>query len=293
MIRLTTNIGISTMAAYDMSATINYLCFQTGYKNLYGYIYGSYKEDLLAYIKGVVLDYAPKNLSASVGYSDSYTVEDKFRLNITINPSTAITEDVYRFVFNVYRAGSLLSAYIKGIQHYSQLSSEITGTELDIYYYDDYIKNIERVLHKTYDGIFRYYQFVEISFKSIVSDYYYSPGGYAWKKDRLEKWIAELRSFLPYNPAIRIGRKARRIVALDDLRRFNTVDDAMKWAIYYVTEYPNDSLTAIIRASGSHSSLAANLSVKETHSNNSSLSSSITPEDVFIIVGTSSGLTRL
>ena len=36
------------------------------------------------------------------------------------------------------------------------------------------------------------------AFESLVKDYYYSSDGdYAWKKDRLDRWILNVKSFLP------------------------------------------------------------------------------------------------
>jgi hypothetical protein len=85
MIRLTTLVNIPTMEHGNLSATINYLCFNTGYINLSSYIRSAYKSDLQCYIKALYYEYKPTLLGATVGYADTYSEVDKLKLLQKIN----------------------------------------------------------------------------------------------------------------------------------------------------------------------------------------------------------------
>lgn len=290
MIRLTTSVKVPTMAHLDLFATINASCFKSGYKNLAGYIYTTFKSELPAYIKAIS-EYQSRDLTAKIGYSNSYSAVDKLKLSITIGSSQYITEDKYKLLFNFYRAGNLLNATINGILRARDLAADIYGEMGEDLYYDEILKNREIVVNMTYGGIFKSYEVVEMAFKSVVKDYYYSSEGEeVWKSDRLDRWMLEVKSFIPADVSLNIKRKLHKATTLYDLRRFNKIDDAMKYAINYVTSYPTIDLYASIFSRGAIKNLNADINPLYEKSSNSFLSGSITPVNATIILSSNNNI---
>lgn len=294
MIRLTTVINIPTYEHKDLSAIINYLCFATGYSNLTASIYTKFKSDLLAYINAVIYDYKPANLGAKIGYTDSYLEVDKLKLSITILPGSYFTEDKYRLVLNILDAESLLNAYIRGTLRYTNISANIVGQSITSYVFDSSLKNRERVIHKNYAGIFETFEIVEMAFKSAVKEYYYSSAGdYAWKQNSDERWVLDVRSVLPADTALRLKRRLHRATTMYDLKKFNTIDEALRFAISYVTEYPQSNLGASIYNKGTYKILGGMINPKYKQSTRSNLNSSITPAGSTIIVSTENNISKI
>jgi hypothetical protein len=89
----------------------------------------------------------------------------------------------------------------------------------------------------------------EISFESIVHDYFYNSGdNEVYKIDRLEKWVTSVKSYIPFDKRLGIKRRFHKMTKLYDISKFDTLDAAMKFAIHYVTEYPEEDLGASITA---------------------------------------------
>lgn len=285
MIRLTTLIKIPTMVGRDLSATINYLCFQTGVRNLSAFIYPKFKGDLYAFIRPLYYNYKPINLGAKVGYTDSILEVDKLKIGITVLPGQYFTTDRYKLALYVLDAKSILNAYIRGTLRYRGISAQIEGVDIPAFTFDNVLKNREKVLHTTYDGVFKAFEVVEISFKEAVKEYFYSSDGeYAWRTDRSSKWLLDIRSILPLELAVRLKRRLHRATTLSDLRSFSSIDEAMKHAIAYVTEYPQASLGASIYNSGTYAYLSGQINPKYIKSERTSLSSSITAKDSITIL---------
>lgn len=294
VMRLTTVVGISTMAHKNLTAMINSPCFYTGYKNLLASVYPTFKGDLAAYVRPIVYDYKPALLGAKVGYADSYLEVDKLSLNISVKPNDFYTLDKYKLMVNILNSGNFLTASIRGTLRYHDLTAYISGQEIESYTYDSLIKNRERVVHKTYDGIFKSFETVEMAFKSAVQDYYYSSAGdYAWKKDRLERWMLDVRSILPADTALRLKRRLHRATELYDLKKFVTVDEAVRFAIAYVTEYPQANLSASIINKGTFASLGCILNPRHVQSSRQVLSSSITPIGDTVVVSSSNSISKI
>lgn len=294
MIRLTTLVNVSTMAGSDLSAIINYPCFYTGYSSISAYVYGMMKSDLMAYIRPIQYDYKPALLSAKIGFSDSYLEVDKLNLGITIYPGRCMVEDKLRFNFSILRLAAGITASIRGTLRYKDLSSYIVAEPTTKFTYDHPIKNREKVVHKTYNGVFQQFEYVEMAFKSIVKDYFYSSDGdYAWKKDRFEKWMLDVKSYLPTDLSLRLNRRLHRATTLYDLRKFDSVDDAMKFAIAYVTEYPQSDLSATIYNRGRYAVLTGSIVPKFPQHGDAGLSSSITPIGTQAVISTDSSVLKI
>lgn len=285
MIRLTAMIKVATMEHRDLSAMINCFCVYTGYVNLSAYIYTMHKSDLFAYIKALKYSYKPNTLSASTGYADTITEVDKYKISFTVVVSSMRTFDRYMIGFNIFGAVKYLSAYIKGIMQSVSLGASIVAKEVRTFNIGK-IQQVEHVVHLSYAGIFNTYEVVEMAFKSLVSDYYYSTDGdYAWKMNRLDRWILDIKSYLPKNEDLRLKRRLHRGTELYDLKRFSSIDEAMRHAIAYVTEYPQSNLGGSIYGIGSYVSLGAIISPVYTKPGVSYLSGMLTPVVPTIIVG--------
>ena len=289
MIRLSTVIDIATMEHRDLSAMINSFCVFTGYKNLSASLYTTYKSDLFAYIKALRYIYKPKILSASIGYADTITEVDKYEISFNVLESEMRTFDRYMIGFDTFGAVKYLSAYIKGIMCSSSLTATITAEAMDPYDFGK-VKTTEEVVHLTYAGMFETFETVETSFKSLVKDYYYSSdGNFAWKTNRLDRWILEIKSFLPVNSSLKLKRRLHRETQLYNLKRFSDVDEAMRFAITYVTEYPQSDLSTSIFGRGRYSSLGATINPRYVKEGGVSLSGTLMPVVPTIIVGTEQG----
>jgi hypothetical protein len=294
MIRLTTVIEIPTMNHRDLSAIINYPCFKTGSLDLSANMYVKYKGDLRAHLRVIRFDYKPALLGAKTGYSDSYSDVDKLKLRITIYPNEVISEDKLRLRFYVRTAGSLLRAFLNPVPRHRYLSAYVVAEQPAAYAYPQPVKNREVVVHKTYDGIFKQYEYVEFAFKSMVKDYYYSSGGnYAWKQDRFERWMLMVSSYLPTNTSLRLKRRLHRATTLYDLRDFKTVDEAVKFAIAYVTEYPQGNLGASIHNLGRWTTLRSTINPRYIRNDRVGLKSNITAVGSTIVLGAGGGIAKI
>jgi len=294
MIRLTTVIDIPTMNHKDLSAIINYPCFKTGWSDLGTYICPIFKSDLYAYIKAIRYNYKPALLGAKTGYTDSISEVDKLKLCITIYPNEVISEDKLKVYFTIFSAGNLLSAYIKSIMMHKQLTATIVAEGIDHFVYPTLVKNREVVIHKTYEGVFKQFEYVEFAFKSIVEDYYYSSdGNYVWKKDRVDRWVLDVKSYLPTDTSLRLKRRLHKATTLYDFRKFPSVDAAMKYAIAYVTEHPYGNLGATIYNKSRYEGLTSTINPKYVHSTLTGLGANIIPEDFTIILSAGDGILKI
>lgn len=289
-IRLTTVLSVSTMENLNLSAMINAACGSSMGLDLPAYIRCVYKSDLSALIRGYIQNWQQANLSASIGYSDNYSVIDKLPLSISLRAGKYRVEDKLPIYFSLFRGGSSLGAYITGILTSQDLSAEITATYLDNYHFDRSIDRF-RVYFLNRMGISETFETVELVFKSVVADYFYSSSGnVAWKTNRLDRWALELSSYIPRTEALNIRRKLHKAGTLYDLTRFNSVDEAMKHVIDYITTYPQSDLSALIQASGRFNNLQGILNVKEFITDYNSLPSQITCVKDQLVVGSDTGI---
>ena len=274
MIKLTSVVKVATMEHNDLSATVN-VCFGTGMKDLPAYLRVVYKRELSAYIKSLSV-YTEKNLSAKIGYSGTQAI-DKYNLSIILQPSAYWTEDKYALALRIYSNARSLSGYIKGTLRYTGLTASITAEDLPYYTFGgEPIKNREQVVWTDYAGVFKKYETVEMFFSEMVTDYYYSSSGdYVWEVEKAERWVLKLSSYIPANTALTIKRKLHKSLYLADLKRFSSIDAAMRYAIDMVTTYPQSNLSAAITAKGTYRALRATISPLYTVTDNSSLNGSI------------------
>jgi hypothetical protein len=114
-----------------------------------------------------------------------------------------------------------------------------------------------------HDSTIDWNRVVELSFRSIVEDYFYvGAEGRLYKTDRLAKWKSDVKSFIPENTVLGIKRKLHRAKVVYDLKDFNNIDEAVRFAIDYVIEYGRTDLNARIAVSGGLLNLPTALVVK-------------------------------
>jgi len=258
MIRLTTVISFVTMEHSDISSTIN-ICMGSESRNLSAYIRSLEKGDLGAIINGVGGLSGTSNLGASVGTANKYFALDKLPINVYISYGNYWTED--KLPINLYVSAGLRSigAYINGVLTSSDLGATVNAESFDPYVFEN-AKNKEKVYYRNFMGEHLKFETAEISFRSIVKDYFYvSATGDAYKTDRLDRWITDVKSYIPRNARLNIKRRFHRMLTLHDMTNFASVDEAMKFAIEYVTEYPEIDLGAYINVSGTYKSMGASI----------------------------------
>jgi hypothetical protein len=206
--------------------------------------------------------------SARIGFTNQYLAVDTLPLNITISSGFYKVVDKLPLYFQNFNRYVGLDASITGILTASNLGASITADYLDPYSFNN-PKYKEIVRKLTYNQIQESFEVVEFSFKSIVDDMFFFSGPQkVYKTDRLDRWILEARSFIPQDTKLNIKRKLHKIKNIYDLTDFNSIDEAMRFAIDYVTAYPVTNLSAYINATGGFTDMTSYVFIKQTDKNN-------------------------
>jgi hypothetical protein len=290
MIRLTSILSLSTMEHLDLSATINSACSSSMFVNLRGYINTVFKSDLYASIRGVKLVEFYSSVGAKVGYATDVTHVDKLPISINIYRSHYRAEDKLPIFLSLFRAASSFSASIFGEYVNQDLSASIDGQELDPYSFKNPM-NRELVYKLSPRNVVEHFKIVELSFRSIVKDYFYfSSGDISYKTDRFDKWVLDVKSYYPENLKTETTRKLHRTAVIGDLSRFSTMDEAIKYAIAFVTDDLQKNLSASITSIGRTYNLSASLRCVYNKPGEELLACSITPVGNRVIVGLEDGV---
>jgi len=247
-IRLTGILGVVTMEHSDLSATISIPCFYSNFKDLSSYIRPVYQRDLSAqiYPKGYV--WAQNNLSATFGYATDTVVTDKLNINIHIEPLGWRTEDKFNVDISVFRSGLSLGASITGYTLPVDLTASIVARDVLPYDFESW-KGSEKVFDTSYTQVLQDYEEVDISFQTIVKDYFYSSGSdVVAKVDKYTHFVTKVASYYSPTRSRILNRKLHKVKYLYDMRHFATTDEAMRYAIWYVTTTPTKELSAYINS---------------------------------------------
>jgi hypothetical protein len=231
-----------------MSATISIPCFKSDFRYLSAYIRPVFTDDLRAsiYPKGYIYD--QKDLGATFGYVESTLVQDKLTINLNIAKLGIRTEDTFNINFSAFRGGLSLAASITPQRHPRDLGAYIAALPVYPYSFDNW-KERERVYKTTYTQVLTDYEDIGISFQEIVNDYFYSSGSNVVAKvDRSTHFITKVASYYSEATSLLMDRKLHKVRYLKNLNRFNNIDEAMRYAIWYVTTQPEKDLGAIINA---------------------------------------------
>jgi hypothetical protein len=276
-IRLTGVLSMVTMEHWDLSATINIPCFYTNLKDLSVYIRPVHKADLGATIIPKNYVWGEKNLSATIGYAPSTVVQDRLRIGIFIEPLGFRTEDKIHLFLSLSRLSIPLGASITGVRDPANLSAYINAVDVLPYDFEVW-KGKAPVYDRHYNQIFKDYEDVDISFRSIVRDYFYSSGSDVVAKiDKYNHFVTKVASYYSPSKARRLDRRLHKVKYLYDMRQFEDVDEAIRFAIWYVTTDPERNLSAYINSvhpTGS-SDMTARIGAKRTFDSDNDLSSTV------------------
>lgn len=285
-VRLSSIVSVITMEHLDMSAVINPSCIWSEPRDLPAHLRIVYKSELYASIWGRRYMPGATDLFATVGRAESNVYIDKLPLSVSISTQTYMFQDKFPITFAIFKNHIDVSASIFGVYLHEDLGASVTGEYLDLYNFEN-VTNRIKGCNFNYSGILQSYEMVELSFKSIVEDYFYSSAGdSAWKTNRVDRWILDLKSYVPGNTLINTKRKLHKIKSLYDLDRFESIDEAVKFAIDYVISYPYDDISAYIHSSGKYVDFPASISVRRPINDSGNLQSSITGVTDEIIIGT-------
>ena len=288
VMRLTAVVSMITMEHRDLSATISIPCFYSNYKDLPTYIRPVLKGDLGATIYPQGWLGGISNLGAKWGYADKSVVQDKLKINFTFTGWDYRTEDKIRITASIFRSGLNLGASIVAYRPPADLPAYINGVDIPPYDFDVW-KLREKVYSRNYTQAAIDYEDVDISFKTIVRDYFYSSGSNVVAKvDKYEHFLTKVASYYSPAKARTLNERLHKIKYLYDLRKFSSIDEAIKFAILYVTEQPERDLQAYINATGNYFNLTSSIVGKDKISTNQNLTSSVTGEKLHtynVVVG--------
>ena len=105
--------------------------------------------------------------------------------------------------------------------------------------------------------------------------------------------MLDVKSMLPANVALRLKRRLHRATVLYDLRKFASIDEALRYAIAYVTEYPQANLGATIINRGTYAQLSGSIIPRYIVSSNETLTSSIIPSGSTVVVGEANKISKI
>jgi hypothetical protein len=274
-IRLTGIIDIITMEHSDLSATISIPCFYSNLFNLGAYIRPVFLSNLLAYIYPTNWEKGYADLGAKWGYAPRYTVQDKLPISLSISAPGYRVEDKYKVYLTIHMQSQALAAYVYGEYRSTDLTASIASFDLYPYKFENY-KFRENFYTKTYGQVVEDYQEIDVEFKSIVYDYIYSSAGnFAAKTDRYQHFMTKISSYYSEDTSLRLDRKLHKVKILYGLNHFNSIDEAVRYAIHYVTTDFNADLNALITMIGHSTDLSAQLNPIYTVSDTNDLSSNI------------------
>jgi hypothetical protein len=284
IVRMTTLMQVHTMEQSTLTAMINVRCGASGHSNLSASIDNIYIYDLGAYVRAAIAFGQGINLGASIGWAGHTTKKEKLPISIDVRETVYYVRDRLPLFISVAQSYLGLGASITGLMQTLSLGAAISGVRPTPYLFTN-IKNTERVFKLDHRKQVESYEDVEIAFRNIVEDYFYSSGGeVVFKKDKQQLWIAELSSFIPPDGVTTVDRKLHKWATIGGLRKFDSVDEAIKHAIEYVTLYPEASLGASISSTGGYTNLSGTVySRSALTSADSALSCAITGEDLSIV----------
>lgn len=258
MIRLTAVLSVVTMESRNLSAVISIPCFYSDFKDLSAFVRAVYKKDLTGVIRGIDPNPSYGDLGARIGYADTYTEYDRLKINLSVAAKGYRVEDKIKLLLSIMKQSTTLSAYIRAIPQSRDLSAAIQGLELTPYDFER-VKHREKVYYLT-RSIINDYENVDIRFWDYVPNYFYSgtADGVA-KIDKYRHWVTAVSSYYSPATAARLQRKLHKVKLMYDLRKFDSVDEAIRFAIDYVTTYPESDISALINPTGRFAEMQAYL----------------------------------
>lgn len=283
-IRLTTLLKIHTLMRSDLSATINLFCRNQGssYKDLTSLLNVVYFNDIGGYLKAFK-ELAYNNLNATIGSKKTFVAIDKLPLNVYIN-NVIKAEDNFSLNLRIFMQSLNLGSQIFGEYYNYNLSAFIGGLWEETIEFDD-AKSREIVYKLNRNSQVEYTRDVELLFRTKVNDYFFVSGNNkVYRTDRTEHWKTEIRSYIPSNEILKTKRKLNKFMILNDLTSFESIDEAVKMAIDYVTINPYIDLSFNLIPSGGYSNLGSVLTIKEKKTDAGNIGSYIYGDRTSVVV---------
>ena len=278
IVYMTTLLSVSTMEHSDLGAVINFICRGSGFKNLGATIDFSYLANLAASITGKKFPSYQADLGSTVGYAPNYLYTDRVPVSLTVGTGYNI-EDKIPIFLSVYKQQAYLYAMISGTYRYTDMGATITPTWLEEYEFKN-VKTKQLVYDINHARQINWYEVVQLYFKSIVNEYFYvGAANKLYKTDKTDRWILEIASFVPENVVLNIRRKLHRMKNIYDLTKFDNMDQAIRFAINYVTSYDYGDLMSSITATG------LPYTPKSFITENEGLTASISPQYKTFVLG--------
>ena len=284
LVKFSMLMPIHTMEARDLSAVISLApCYYHEVLDLGAYLKALYYKDLSATIYGFRGDFwaQVRDLSATISTSP---LTNYLRTTDSIDINFRASDQVYAFddlpitywgkdhyptdeldvefiPTGGRRIQSLLNAYVNATPRYSDLAAAIEGIIQLPYEFRRGIVDariLKDKLHEAYDDLatFRapyifnnmelFSRIVHIRFLSGVYDYFYQSAANAvWKVDNEEKWVIDVSSWLEEEEFL-ADKRDEKTKIVSDLTQFESMDEAIRYAIDWVLAFPQRDLTATI-----------------------------------------------
>lgn len=275
---------VHTMEARDLSAVISLApCYYHEVKDLGAYLKALYLKDLPATIYGFRADFwaQVRDLTAIISTSPltdypratdsmyfsfaaagtAYAFDD---LQVTYwgKDKHPVDELAVEFIpTGGRRIQSLLNAYVNATPRYSDLPAEIEGVIQLPYefrrgrvdgrilkdrYYDPYDDLATFIAPYILNNMELFTRIVQIRFLSGVFDYFYqSSSNIAWKVDSDSKWTIDVTSWLEEEEFLADKREEKTKI-VSDLTPFESMDEAIRYAVDWVLAFPQRDLPATI-----------------------------------------------
>jgi len=276
VVKLAKVLRVHTMNVVNLTAVINMApCFNFELVDLGARLKALYFSDLTATVYGfrniaqqtfdlraiIMSDVYPDKLTfdtINIVFSppDKYVAIDYLPVSFW-DKKLAFDEISIRFRAKGYMASPFdITATIFGEFLHFDLKAKIKA----IFNVDRYLDILEDSFYAPYlvNNIEVWKRFVELKFYSMVYKYFYDSFSDAvWKDDTSQKWVIDVSSFRE-----RFGFfdfLDRRTKLVFDLDKFNSVDEAIRYAIDWVLILPTTNLIATINASGGYVGLTAKI----------------------------------
>ena len=273
LIKLAVLMPVHTMEYIDLGAVINLSpCYNLGIADLGAYMNILQKHDLIATIYGLgPLGANIRDLAAVIAVGDYIydkdTVDD-LTITFTTYAEALALDDLPITWFDMvsptdelsvcFKPGggckiptNLLAAII-GHNPNFDLAAYINGVVQAPYIFGDPIFgpwDVDTLFTAPYiyNNRVLWERLVQISFFSQVYDYFYqSVTDSLWKDDDSEKWVLNVESWLEEETYLR-DRTSLREKIVGDVTEFESVDEAIRYAIDWVISFPTKDLGAQIQ----------------------------------------------
>lgn len=249
-----TLLSISYLECVNLAATVNPLCFSSTYSNLGIQLYSMHNKNLTASVFGTD---GSNICDLSVFINDfSYYEENIFKLHVFKDPYmyTSITLKLDDFKTYDEVNNLKLVAHCKKYNE-TQLGASITGKHFEVdlsaivmaysprSYESDTVKEKFITLKLNHSSVEEWHRYVELTFSSYVRSYYYFSGDQkAYREFIDDQWVVQVKGYSLVDLPDGIDRTKINRKYIFNLKRYTSIDAAIKDMTARVTELKNTDL---------------------------------------------------